>query len=113
MRAVLLVALPAVTIALMVAALVDLAMIERHRVRGLPRWAWIPVIVILVVIGPVLWFLVGHARQGSSGDPARRPLAPDDDPAFLGSLGRDREQEERIRRLEQELAELDDDDPKN
>jgi hypothetical protein len=38
-----------------------------------------------------------------------KQLAPDDDPAFLRGLGKDKEQEERIRRLEQELAELDDD----
>jgi hypothetical protein len=36
-------------------------------------------------------------------------MAPDDDPAFLRSLGSDQEQDERIRQLEQELADLDDD----
>lgn len=32
--------------------------------------------------------------------------APDDDPAFLQSIGTDFDQEERIRRLEEELAAL-------
>jgi hypothetical protein len=39
--------------------------------------------------------------------------APDDDPAFLGKLRLDHDQEERIRRLEKELAELDDNGPDN
>ena len=34
-------------------------------------------------------------------------VAPDDDTDFLRRLGQDAEQDERIRRLEQELAELD------
>jgi hypothetical protein len=38
----------------------------------------------------------------------RRAAAPDDDPEFLRNLGRQRERDARIRKLEEELAELDD-----
>ena len=45
---------------------------------------------------------VAAARFGRA-----RVTAPDDDTEFLRRLGQDAEQDERIRRLEQELAELD------
>jgi len=88
-------------------ALVDLALIDRTRVRAFPKWVWIVVIVVVPFVGALLWFLVGHGwtRRGAE----RRVVAPDDDPSFLKNLKRDEEQNERIRRLEQELAELDDD----
>ncbi|NQX13151.1 PLDc N-terminal domain-containing protein [Microbacteriaceae bacterium VKM Ac-2855] len=85
---------------------VDCAMSNRLGIRGIPKWAWLLVIVLLPLIGGVLWFIIGRPRN-SRGD-VRRSVAPDDDLDFLGKIGRDREQEERIARLERELAELDD-----
>jgi len=90
-------------------ALVDLMLIDRRRIRALNRPLWFALIVILPVIGPILWFLIGRERRG--GGDERRTVAPDDDPAFLRNLRRDEVQDERIRRLEQELADLDDDPP--
>ena len=54
-------------------------------------------------------FIVGRVRALGG----RRPRAPDDDPEFLGRIGTISDQDERIRRLEEELAQLDaeDDDP--
>ncbi len=86
--------------------IVDCALFERRRVRGLPKPVWFLVVVIFPFIGGVLWFLVGRGRRTRGA--VRRSVAPDDDPDFLKRLGRDRNQEERIRKLEQELAELDD-----
>lgn len=88
-------------------AVVDCAVTARERVRGIPKVAWIAVIVLLPVVGGILWFLIGKDR--TTGRPARGNAAPDDDPAFLQRLGEDSAREERIRQLEQELAELDDD----
>ena len=61
------------------------------------------------VTGALLWFLIGRAPLRNR--PVTRVVAPDDDPNFLQSIRRDEEAAERIRRLEQELAELDDDPP--
>jgi hypothetical protein len=88
-------------------ALVDCLMTDRRRVRGIPKALWIVVIVVITPIGGILWLTLGKDR--SLGGPASRRIAPDDDPAFLKRLGKDKDQDERIRRLEQELAELDDD----
>ena len=89
-------------------SVIDCALIPANRVRGLRKPAWILIILLLPVVGLVLWFTIGRARAGHEAKPR---LAPDDDPAFIGTLGRDREQDERIRRLEEELASLDSDAP--
>jgi len=107
----LLVVLPFLVVALDVLAIVDVALIDQRRVRALPKFAWILIIILLPVIGALLWLIVGRERRDRGGE--RRTVAPDDDPAFLRNLRRDEEQDERIRRLEQELADLDDDPPKD
>lgn len=114
-------------VAFVVYALVDCLFTESYRFRALNKAAWAAIIVVLPVIGAILWFLLGR-RSRSLG--RRRTIAPDDDPDFLGGAtaggstaggskagGRrpsrlDRETtDEEIRRLEQELAEHDDDGP--
>jgi len=89
-------------------SVIDCALIPANRVRGLKKPAWIAIILLLPVLGVILWFTIGRASAGQASKPR---LAPDDDPAFIGTLGRDREQDERIRRLEEELASLDSDAP--
>jgi hypothetical protein len=100
-----------VIVVLMVFSMIDVILTDRRRVRALNKPAWF-FIVILPVIGPALWFFLGKERgdRGDRGGETRK-LAPDDDPAFFKTLQRDSDQDERIRRLEQELAELDDDNP--
>ena len=90
-------------------ALIDLILIDRRRVRAFPKIVWGIIIVLVPFIGAMLWFFVGHEWGTRGGE--RRTIAPDDDPSFLKNLRRDEDQDERIRRLEQELADLDDDPP--
>ncbi len=89
----------------------DCAFFDRNRVRGLPKPVWLLVIILLPIIGGALWFIIGRGRRRHGY--GRRSTAPDDDPEFLKRLGVDREQEERIRQLEKELADLDDNGPDN
>ncbi|ANJ25676.1 PLDc N-terminal domain-containing protein [Agromyces aureus] len=86
-------------------AIADCAFFDRSRIRGVSRGWWLAIIVLLPVIGGILWFLIGRGRawRGRSG----KTVAPDDDPEFLRGLKADADQDERIRRLEQELADLD------
>lgn len=111
----LLIGLAVVLVIITVYALVDCSLLPRERVRGLPRWAWVLVILFVPVIGPVLWLLVGRGGRAGRASNARRTTrtsAPDDDPDFLKGLGRRMSEEEHIRKLEQELADLDkNDDP--
>lgn len=107
----LLVFLPFIAIGLAVWAIVDIVLIDENRVRAMPKPAWI-LVALLPILGPLLWLLVGRARIQRARPARTGPIAPDDDPAFLRQLNKDKEQEERIRDLEERLAELDDDDPK-
>lgn len=81
-------------------ALISCLSAERQRIRGLPRAIWVPVIMLLALVGPVAWFLVGRPLRTppagtTTGRP--RPPTPDDDPDFLRSL--DAEQSRRDREL--------------
>lgn len=107
--------LPLIAVILLVAALVDVIRIEPSRVRALPKGVWAVIVVVIVIVGPILWFALGRERRRDTGR-ARGPVAPDDDPEFLRRIANEKEQEQRIRDLEQQLSELDvdpdDDTPK-
>lgn len=102
-----------IAIVLAVFCLVDVVMRSSDDVRYLPRWAWAVIILIVPIVGPVGYLLVGREQRAQAVGPApsgfgpRRPIAPDDDPEFLNQirLRRQREQEERLRRWQEELEE--------
>lgn len=108
MRAFLIIASIALAIGFWVYAVIDCVVTDARRARGISKPVWVIITIFLSVIGGVLWFVIGKDRTGRSGH-RRGSGAPDDDPTFLRSLSADAEQEERIRRLEKEIAELDDD----
>ncbi len=99
-----------VATAFWVFTIVDCAVQPPTRHRGVSKPVWIFIVVLLPVLGGLLWLAVGRTRRAVLA--ARR--APDDDPDFLGTIGIVTDQDERIRRLEEELAQLDaeDDDPR-
>jgi hypothetical protein len=90
--------------------IVDCSVQPANRHRGVSKPIWILIVVLLPVLGGLLWLTVGRVRRSTII--ARR--APDDDPEFLEKIGTLSDQDERIRRLEEELALLDaeDDDPR-
>ncbi|TFC02439.1 hypothetical protein E3O42_08630 [Cryobacterium adonitolivorans] len=103
-----------VVVILTVYAVVDCALFDRNRIRGVPRWAWILMIILLPVLGAVLWLVIGRGRRSNTANPGgrvTRSMAPDDDPDFLRGLDRVKDQDQRIRDLEQELADFDKMDP--
>ncbi|WP_062947567.1 MULTISPECIES: PLD nuclease N-terminal domain-containing protein [Brachybacterium] len=96
--------LAVLSIALTVFALADCVQTQDDKVRGVPKWAWIVLIVLIPWVGPLTWLFVGKERswgRGSSGSPGPRrdgPLAPDEDPDFLRKLDEDIRRERRERR---------------
>ncbi|WP_089157098.1 PLD nuclease N-terminal domain-containing protein [Micromonospora sp. NBS 11-29] len=113
-----------VQVVLAACALISCLSAEDDQVKALPRLVWVLVILFFPLIGSIAWFVAGRERPadaaGSGGPaaPARRPLAPDDDPDFLASLAeraraedqeRLRRWEEDLRRREQELRDRPDD----
>lgn len=117
----------AVEAVILVFCLIDVILADDFRVRNLPKWAWILLIIVLPIVGGIAWLVAGRpvgqaARQvpwpsRTAGYPEyERPehlrrRAPDDDPEFLGRLAKEnsdheamlRKWEEDLRRREQRL----------
>lgn len=92
-----------VAVAFTLYALVDAAMTDASRARGVSKPVWVVIVVLLPVIGGVLWFLIGKGSK-SSAAPRR---APDDDPRFTGTRLSNEDLDAHMRDLEERLRELD------
>ena len=93
--------LAVLSIALTVFSLADCVQTEDDKIRGLPKWAWIVLIVLIPWVGPITWLFVGKDRSTplGGGRPRRQgPLAPDEDPDFLRRLDEDIRRERRDRK---------------
>ena len=84
---------------LVVFCLIDCIQTPGERVRNLPVWAWILLILVAPVVGPIAWLVAGRPTAASArrsvpwpstataGFPEyERPVPPDDDPAFIARL---------------------------
>ncbi|WP_120003262.1 PLDc N-terminal domain-containing protein [Nesterenkonia muleiensis] len=98
-----------IALGLLIYSTVDCIMTPKHKVRVLPKVAWLPIILLLPLLGAGLWLGFGKARGGNGrGGVARKgPTAPDDDPEFLRNVEfqrrqQQRREEEARRRAEQE-----------
>lgn len=101
-------------VAITVYTLIDCAWLPRHRVRALPRAVWLVVVIVLPVIGPLLWYVLGRA-PASADRPSGRYRGPDDDPDFVGTVHpptrsrSEKEQDDATLRHLEELLDSDDD----
>ena len=86
-------------IGLIVFCLIDCIQAPPARVRNLPVWAWILLILLVPYAGPIAWLVAGRPMAGAGGRQVpwpttktagfpeyERPVAPDDDPEFLARL---------------------------
>jgi hypothetical protein len=84
-------------LALWIYAFVDCLNTPEEDVRGLPKVAWVFVILLFgeVLVGPIAWLIAGKARhtERTDGTAPARWVAPDDNPEFLKSLHQDDEQD--------------------
>ncbi|GAB2556605.1 PLDc N-terminal domain-containing protein [Leucobacter ruminantium] len=92
-----------IAVAFTLYALVDAAMTDGSRARGVSKPVWVVLVVVLPVIGGVLWFMIGKG----SAESVRR-TAPDDDPRFTGTRISEEDLDARMRDLEEQLRALDD-----
>ncbi len=88
------------SLALTVYCVVDAIQTDGSAVRNLPKTAWILLVLIAPVIGPISWLVAGRPEkqtgtvaqqrrrreQQQRERDARRPRGPDDDPDFLNNL---------------------------
>lgn len=91
-----------IAVVLLIYSLIDLTVTDDARIRRLNRILWIVIIVLLPVLGPLAWILMGKGPRS-----AARVVAPDDDPSF-GSRPTisDAEADRRIRDIEEQLRAL-------
>ena len=118
----------AIPIVLTIYSVVDCVQTPDAELRGLPRFAWLVVIVFVPIAGPVAWLMVstdhgdgravsappGRAGPGNNEPglrrPVRRVIAPDDDPEFLSQLGRSNsEHDALLQQWERDLRRREDD----
>ena len=81
-------------IALSVYCIADALQHPDHEPHGLPKWAWVLIVLFFPYVGAGAWLILKFYR-GSGGSRKSEPLAPDDDPEYLSWL---RDQERRRRR---------------
>jgi len=116
----------AIELALVVFCLIDCVQSDEHRIRNLPKWVWIVLIILLPIVGCVVWLVAGRPTRGSAGRevswpttktagfpeyqrPRQRAKAPDDDPEFLRSLKKaNTEHEDMLRKWEEDLKRRED-----
>lgn len=108
---------------LLVAAIVDVIRIEQWRIRYLDRVFWLIVVILLPLLGPIVWFVVGrnYSQPVDAAPAQQRPVQPErpaptvPSEAHLSKTERElaalereiiaHENADRIRRLEAELRE--------
>ncbi|WP_129665457.1 PLD nuclease N-terminal domain-containing protein [Phytoactinopolyspora endophytica] len=112
-----------VALVLAVYALIDCLQTDSSKIRSLNKVAWLAIIVLIPVVGPILWLLVAKVREPRPGPVQRpsppQPLPPDDNPEFLRELRNlDDEHEkllseweESLRRREEEMRDQEDTEP--
>ena len=52
-----------IVLVVMIAALVDIVGSEAG-VRGLPRWGWLLLVLVLPLVGSIVWFIAGRPIAG-------------------------------------------------
>ncbi len=56
---------------------IDVLVSDAARVRTLPKWIWLVVVVVLFVLGGVLWWLLGRPPKAfTGGHPGDTPSPP-------------------------------------
>lgn len=88
------------SLALTVYCVIDAIQTDESEVRNLPKMAWLLLVLLFPVIGPISWLVAGRPEQGPGpvrsqqrrleqherDRDAGRPRGPDDDPDFLKGL---------------------------
>jgi len=103
---------------ILVFCLLDVILTEDFRVRNLPKWSWVVLIILVPIAGGIAWLIGGRplnetrrtvpwpsrtAGYPEYERPAKlRPRAPDDDPEFLAKLKADNSDHERMLRAWEE-----------
>ncbi|WP_240135449.1 PLD nuclease N-terminal domain-containing protein [Streptomyces sp. MUM 178J] len=113
-----------VPLALTIYAFIDCLNTPEDEAKHLPKIAWVFIILLFWIVGPIVWLAAGKTRgasaHGRTASERRRGhratwVAPDDNPEFLQSLREEKKKENKkdesllkdweadLRRREEEL----------
>lgn len=114
-----------VPLALTIYAFIDCLNTPEDEAKHLPKIAWVFIILLFWIVGPIAWLAAGKMRHAPAN--GRTPsewhrnhrleyVAPDDNPEFLKSLAEDNKKDETLlksweadlRRREEELKRQED-----
>ncbi|WP_121371351.1 PLD nuclease N-terminal domain-containing protein [Frondihabitans australicus] len=90
----------AVTVILIIVALVDLIPRQDHEIQHMPKVVWALLIILIPVVGVVLWFVIG--RQYRAPQQYRTTRDPHETSAPMPHPASN-----RVKTTEEELADLD------
>lgn len=103
-----------VPLALTIYALIDCLNTPEDEAKHLPKVAWVFLILLFWLVGPIVWLVAGKVRTPAAGGRASSDqwVAPDDNPEFLKSLQEEENKKDEtllkdweadLRRREEEL----------
>lgn len=95
------------TIVLLVFALIDILTKTDDQIRGLPKIAWVILVILVPVVGSIVWFAIGHDWSPGPRNHGRyiEPTRHEDRYPTLDAA-RSAHGHKRVSTTEQELAEL-------
>jgi hypothetical protein len=117
-----------VPLALTIYAFIDCLNTPEDEAKHLPKIAWVFIILLFWIVGPIAWLVAGKLRDAPAGgrtpsewhrDHRPQYVAPDDNPEFLKSLAEDNKKDESLlksweadlRRREEELKRQEEERP--
>ncbi|GHG00936.1 MULTISPECIES: PLD nuclease N-terminal domain-containing protein [Streptomyces] len=86
-------------LALTIYAFIDCLNTPEDEVKHLPKVVWVIIILLFWIVGPIVWLFAGKTRRAAArGGRAGRGgwVAPDDNPEFLKSLGKEEPDDEAL-----------------
>lgn len=66
-----------IVVLLWVAALIDIIVSDDHRVRHLPKFGWLIIVILLPLAGSLIWFLLGRPVGPVTNAPSRTSGFPE------------------------------------
>lgn len=65
-----------ITLAVLILALIDIIRAEEGTIHGMPKLAWIMLVVVIPIIGALLWIGFGRPTADDIADEPARPRGP-------------------------------------
>jgi len=72
--------------AMTIYAIIDCSRTPEEKIRSLPKWAWLVIIIFVPGVGATAWIIAGSPQGPGRRRRKGKIVPPDDNPDFLGKL---------------------------